>query len=263
MPPPAPAPRLALSPQQPRYIGEFAETVKTPAISLELLISATTLWAAEPTRFPSAAAIPAHSTIQCPPLRHPTSPSAHPARAGVCSESPYPAERTNKKTAGSHGTGGLDDRPHLLRRQVSSPAPPPSPQHFAARAFASAPSCPHGQSPPARLPIPPPHTSNTSLTHLKQFTAVSAFLARRKHPGASCCPKFPGARFLAPKHPSALFSSQALALPQLYGPARVRVHFCSPRTRAPSRKRRIFAPELLTLPQIASSAAGPLSFFSL
>ena len=42
-----------------------------------------------PTRFPSAAAIPAHSTIQCcPPSRHPTYPSAHPARAGVRSESP-------------------------------------------------------------------------------------------------------------------------------------------------------------------------------
>jgi hypothetical protein len=40
-----------------------------------------------PTRFPSAAAIPAHSTIQCPPSRHPTYPSAHPARAGVRSES--------------------------------------------------------------------------------------------------------------------------------------------------------------------------------
>ena len=82
------AARLALPPQQPRYLGEFAETVKTPAISLELPISAATLWAAAPTRFPSAVAIPAHSTIQCPPLRHPTSPSAHPARAGVRSESP-------------------------------------------------------------------------------------------------------------------------------------------------------------------------------
>ena len=61
------------------------------------------------------------------PTQHPTHPSAQPARAGVRSESPNPAERTNKKTAGSHGTGGLDDRPHLLRRQVSSPAPPPSP----------------------------------------------------------------------------------------------------------------------------------------
>ena len=61
------------------------------------------------------------------PTQHPTHPSAQPARAGVRSESPNPAERTNKKTAGSHGTGGLDDRPHLLRRQVSSPAPLPSP----------------------------------------------------------------------------------------------------------------------------------------
>ena len=157
----------------------------------------------------------------------------------------------------------------ILHKAASPPATSelsrasPIYQHFAARAFAPAPACPHGQSSPAQLPIPPPHTSTTPLTHLKQLTAASAFLARRQHPGARCCPKFPGARFLAPKHPSALFSSQALALPQLSGPARVRVHFCSLRTRAPSRKRRIFAPELLTLPQIASSAAGPLSFLSL
>ena len=142
----APAPRLALSPQQPRYIGEFAETVKTPAISLELLISATTLWAAAPTRFPSAAAIPAHSTIQCPPLRHPTSPSAHPARAGVCSESPYPAERTNKKTAGSHETGSLDGRPPLLRQQVSSRAPPSLSASSSARLLAR--PIPHRHIPP-------------------------------------------------------------------------------------------------------------------
>ena len=57
----------SLQPLQPRYLGEFAKTVETPAISLELPISATTLWAAAPTRFPSAAAIPAHGTIQCPP----------------------------------------------------------------------------------------------------------------------------------------------------------------------------------------------------
>jgi hypothetical protein len=57
----------SLQPLQPRYLGEFAKTVETPAISLELPISATTIWAAAPTRFPSAAAIAAHSTIQCPP----------------------------------------------------------------------------------------------------------------------------------------------------------------------------------------------------
>ena len=131
------AARLFLQPQQPRYLGNFAETVETPAISLELSISATTLWAAAPTRFPSAAAIPAHSTIQCPPSRHPTYPSAHFARVGVRSESPHPAERTNKKNAGSHRTGGLDDHPHLLQRQVSSRAPPIT-QHFAKRAPARA-----------------------------------------------------------------------------------------------------------------------------
>ena len=154
----APAPRLALSPQQPRYIGEFAETVKTPAISLELLISATTLWAAAPTRFPSAAAIPAHSTIQCPPLRHPTSPSAHPARAGVCSQSPYPAERTNKKTAGSHETGSLDGHPPLLRQQVSSRAPPSLSASSSARLLARS----HGQYPTGTSLHSPPTSLTTS-----------------------------------------------------------------------------------------------------
>ena len=152
------AARLALPPQQPRYLGEFAETVKTPAISLELPILATTLWAAEPTRFPSAAAIPAHSTIQCPPLRHPTSPSAHPARAGVCSESPYPAERTNKKTAGSHETGNLDGHPPLLRQQVSSRAPPSLSASSSARLLARS----HGQYPTGTSLHSPPTSLTTS-----------------------------------------------------------------------------------------------------
>jgi hypothetical protein len=46
------AARLALPPQQPRYLGEFAETVETSAISLELPISATTFWAALPQQRP-------------------------------------------------------------------------------------------------------------------------------------------------------------------------------------------------------------------
>ena len=152
------AARLALPPQQPRYLGKFAETAETPAISLELPILATTLWAAEPTRFPSAAAIPAHSTIQCPPLRHPTSSSAHPARAGVCSESPYPAERTNKKTAGSHETGSLDGHPPLLRQQVSSRAPPSLSASSSARLLARS----HGQYPTGTSLHSPPTSLTTS-----------------------------------------------------------------------------------------------------
>ena len=49
---PAGAARLALPPQQPRYLGKVAETVETPAISLELTISATALWAALPQQRP-------------------------------------------------------------------------------------------------------------------------------------------------------------------------------------------------------------------
>jgi hypothetical protein len=61
--------------------------------------------------------------------------SAQPAWAGVRSESPHPAERTNKKTARSYGTGGLSDRPPLLRRSVSSPAPFPLPSTSPRRAY--------------------------------------------------------------------------------------------------------------------------------
>ena len=45
------AARLALPPQEPRYLGEIAESVETPAISLELPISATTLWTERPRDF--------------------------------------------------------------------------------------------------------------------------------------------------------------------------------------------------------------------
>jgi hypothetical protein len=84
------------------------------------------------------------------PTQRPAYPSAQPARAGVRSESPYPAERTNKKAAGSHGTGGLGDcLPLPPRRQVSSPAPPPSPSTSPRKR-----SCPH---PHARTAKPPQH----------------------------------------------------------------------------------------------------------
>ena len=128
----SPPPRLALAvpqpcalrqPQQTQYLGESAELPGTAATSLELPVPATTLWSATCQQFPLAAVILAQSLIQSPPMQRPTHLSAQPARASVRSESPHPAERTNKKTAGSHGTGSLEDRPPLLRHQVSSPAP--------------------------------------------------------------------------------------------------------------------------------------------
>lgn len=71
--------------------------------------------------------------------------SKRPARSRVRSESLHPAERTNKKTAGSHGNGSLDD-------QVSARAP--ITQHFIARAPARAHA--RAQQPPSHLPIHPP-----------------------------------------------------------------------------------------------------------
>jgi hypothetical protein len=211
-----PQPCALRQPQRTQYLGEYVEVPETAATSLELLFSATTLWAATSQQTPSAVAVPNHRNSHVSNAPHPRNiphPCAQPARAGVRSESPNPAERTNKKTAGSHGTGGLDDRPHLLRRQVSSPAPPPSPQHFAARAFTPAPACPHGQLPNSTSPP----SSTTSLTPLKQLTTARAscsaaarfspsqapppltlapkLLARRKSPDTCCCSKRPGARF--------------------------------------------------------------------
>ena len=91
------AARLALQPQQPRYLGEFAETAETPSIRLELPISATTLQAAASTQFPPAAAIPAHSTILCPPrgTHHIQAPSPL-AQASVQSPFTLRKERTRK-----------------------------------------------------------------------------------------------------------------------------------------------------------------------
>ena len=91
------AARLALQPQQPRYLGEFAETAETPSIRLELPIPATTLQAAASTQFPPAAAIPAHSTIQCPPrgTHHIQAPSPL-AQASVRSPFTLRKERTRK-----------------------------------------------------------------------------------------------------------------------------------------------------------------------
>jgi hypothetical protein len=84
------------------------------------------------------------------PTQRPAYPSALPARVAVRSESPHPAERTNKKAAGSHGPGGLGDcLPLPPRRQVSSPAPPPSPSTSPRKR-----SCPH---PHARTANPPQH----------------------------------------------------------------------------------------------------------
>ncbi|MFN9983103.1 MAG: hypothetical protein ACK53Y_24465, partial [bacterium] len=75
-------------------------TSGTAATSLKLLIPATIFWATTPRQFPSATTIPTQSTIQRAQPQ-PAHPSVQPARAGVRSESPHSAERTNKKTAGS------------------------------------------------------------------------------------------------------------------------------------------------------------------
>ena len=137
LPPPrcAPAARSAAAvrapaTQQTQYLGESAETPEFAATGLELPFPATTFRAATP---------PASSIggcnlrpERCPasPTQRPAYPRAQPARTGVRSEPPHPAERTNKNTACSHGSGGLDDRPHRLQQQVN---PSPRPHHPALR----------------------------------------------------------------------------------------------------------------------------------
>ena len=162
---------------------------------MELPVPATTLWAAT-LQQPPISGRNLHATLYpALPTQHPAHPSAQPARAGVRSESLNPAERTNKKTAGSHGTGGLDDRPHLLRRQVRYPAPLPhrpstSPREHSRLHLHARTANPNNLSPPF---------STTSLTPLKQLTAARTLLARHEHPGARCCPSAPQLSY-APEH---------------------------------------------------------------
>jgi len=106
-----------------------------------------------------------------PSPRHSPYPSAQPARAGVRSESLHPAERTDKKTAGSHGTGSFDDHPPLLRQQVSARAPVT--QRERPRTHTLAPSSPHHLSPYIH------HFPNPSCAaHIGARTPRSAPLAR-------------------------------------------------------------------------------------
>ena len=154
-----PAAAQSLQPRQTQYLGEAIETSGTAATSLKLLIPATIFRATTPRKFPSATTIPTQSTIQSA-QPHPAHPSAQPACAGVRSESPHPAERTNKKTTGSYGTGGLSDRPPLLRRPVSSPAPfyCPALRRASVRARTCMPARPI-------LTSTTPHTSTPYLHH--------------------------------------------------------------------------------------------------
>ena len=76
-PPHPPAPRASPAaarhrqPQQTPYLGEFAKTPESAATSLELLFSATTLWAAIPQQAPSADAIPTHRDAHVSIAPHP------------------------------------------------------------------------------------------------------------------------------------------------------------------------------------------------
>ena len=65
------APARHRQPQQTPYLGEFAETPESAATSLELLFSATTLWAAIPQEAPSADAIPTHRDAHVSIASHP------------------------------------------------------------------------------------------------------------------------------------------------------------------------------------------------
>ena len=147
------AARLALQPQQHRYVGKFAETAETPAIRLELPVLATTLQAAQ---FPPAAAIPAHSTIQCPPrsTHHIQAPSPLARPFGV----PSPCGKNKQENCW-----------FPWEWQPRRPGKRARPHHPAL----------HRASARARpvATITSTHTSTTSLTPLVQLTSARALLA--------------------------------------------------------------------------------------
>lgn len=144
--------RLLLQLRRTAYLSALAEVAGAAAIALELLIPASTFWAATPQLFPSAAAIPTQSTIQRH-IQHPAHPRDQPTRAGVRSEPPRPAERTNKTPAGSHKTGSLDDFPHLLPAAGKLKRAPIT-QNFVARTPARVHA--HAQPPQAHQSLNPP-----------------------------------------------------------------------------------------------------------
>ena len=177
--------------QQTQYLGESAETPETAATGLELPFPATTFRAATP---------PASSIggcnlrpERCPasPTQRPAYPRAQPARTGVRSEPPHPAERTNKKTACSHGSGGLDDRPHRLQQQVN---PSPRPHHPALRRT-SAHARTRARSTPTRTSIPNPATSLTSHEDCQRRALLALPPCR-----SSMIQAFSPPLTLAPKH---------------------------------------------------------------
>jgi hypothetical protein len=176
--------------QQTQYLGESVETPETAATGLELSFPATTFRAATP---------PASSIggcnlrpERCPasPTQRPAYPRAQPARTGVRSEPPHLAERTNKKTAGSHGSGGLDDRLHRLQQQVNSS---PRPHHPALRRT-SAHARTRARPTPTRTSIPDPATSLTSHEDCQRRALLAL------PPCRSSLIKAPPPLTLAPKH---------------------------------------------------------------
>ena len=151
------AARLALQPQQHRYVGKFAETAETPAIRLELPVLATTLQAAQ---FPPAAAIPAHSTIQCPPrsTHHIQAPSPLARPFGV----PSPCGKNKQENCWFP----WEWQPRRPGKRARSHHPALHRASTRARTRAR----------PAAT-ITSTHTSTTSLTPLVQLTSARALLA--------------------------------------------------------------------------------------
>ena len=129
-PPPAVPLRRTPATQQTQYLGESAETPEATANSLELPVPATVLWAATPPAISISGHDPHTSRYPAPPTQHPAHPSAQPARSGVRSEHPHPAERTRKLQVHMGLVASATARIASNNRRVL-PRPPFS-AHFAA-----------------------------------------------------------------------------------------------------------------------------------
>ena len=156
----SPAAARHRQPQQTPYLGESAETPESAATSLELLFSATTLRPAISQQVPSATVILAQSAFRRLPrsVQHIPAPSPL-AQASVRSPLTLHKERTRN----------LQVHMGLAASAIACLSPPesttgelsrasPIAQHFATQALLPAPARPHGQPPPAHLPLLPPLT---------------------------------------------------------------------------------------------------------
>ncbi len=182
-PPPALAAAQPQQPQQPRYLGEAAETPGSTATSLELLFPATTLRAAIPQQTPQAVAIPNHRDSHCPIAPYHAR-GSQPVRASS------PLQRCPAHRRGSsEATSGLGERrakkPPSLRLATAPSSALAEPLN--------AERCASARAPKARQHISsfPHHFSNPPPSHSSLWRPRSSPGASTQAPCSRCCSPAP------------------------------------------------------------------------